>query len=120
MGSRATRLVRYTIYQLTSLTYLLTHLLTHFLTHYLLAVRRVTAKMREMTGLNLVLIDASGIANFDAKHSLWPTWRRLSQKLTDEVGEHNSGLSIQAADTDEIDEAFERVAGAMASAGASG
>jgi hypothetical protein len=36
------------------------------------------------------------------------------------VGEHNSGLSIQAADTDEIDEAFERVAGAMASAGASG
>ena len=54
MGSRATRLVRYTIYQLTSLTYLLTHLLTHFLTHYLLAVRRVTAKMREMAGLNLV------------------------------------------------------------------
>ena len=42
--------------------------------------------MREMAGLNLVLIDASGIANFDAKHKLWPTWRRLSQKLTDEVG----------------------------------
>ena len=84
------------------------------------AVRRVTAKMREMTGLSLVVIDASGIANFDAKHTLWPTWRRLSQKLTDEVGERNSGLSIQATDSDEIDEAFERVAGAMASAGASG
>ena len=84
------------------------------------AVARVIGQMSAMVGLNLVLLDASGIANFDAKHKLWPTWRRLSQKLTDEVGEHNSGLNIQAADTDEIDEAFERVAGAMASAGASG
>ena len=88
-------------------------MLTHFLTHYLLAVRRVTAKMREMTGLNLVLIDASGIANFDAKHTLWPTWRRLSQRLTDEVGEHNSGVNIQAAEVSEIDDAFEKIAGRM-------
>ena len=69
--------------------------------------------MREMAGLNLVLIDASGIANFDAKHKLWPTWHSLSQKLTDEVGDGNSGLNIEATNTEEIDEAFEKVAGAM-------
>ena len=86
-------------------------------------LKRAASEAADFTAFDragLVIIDASGIANFDAKHTLWPTWRRLSQKLTDEVGEHNSGLGIQAADTDEIDEAFERVAGAMASAGASG
>ena len=83
------------------------------------AVQKVVASMREMSGLNLVLIDASGIANFNAKHTLWPTWRRLSQKLTDEVGEANSGVNIQAADVSEIDDAFEKIAGAM-SGGAAG
>ena len=53
------------------------------------AVARVVGQMNAMAGLNLVLLDASGIANFNAKHTLWPTWRRLSQRLTDEVGEHN-------------------------------
>ena len=53
------------------------------------AVARVIGQMNAMAGLNLVLLDASGIANFNAKHTLWPTWRRLSQRLTDEVGEHN-------------------------------
>ena len=52
------------------------------------AVDRVIGQMSAMVGLNLVLLDASGIANFNAKHTLWPTWRRLSQRLTDEVGEH--------------------------------
>merc|ERR1712100_940130 len=83
------------------------------------AVKRVVDSMRAMTGLNLVIIDASGIANFDAKHMLWPTWHRMSQKLTDEVGEGNMGLNIQASDVSEIDEAFEKVAGAM-SGGAAG
>ena len=77
------------------------------------AVQKVVAPMREMSGLNLVLIDASGIANFNAKHTLWPTWRRLSQRLTDEVGEHNSGVNIQAAEVSEIDDAFEKIAGRM-------
>ena len=76
--------------------------------------------MQKLSGLNLVIIDASGIANFDAKHKLWPTWHGLSQKLTDEVGDGNLGLNIEATNTEEIDEAFEKVAGAMASAGASG
>ena len=61
----------------------------------------------------VVLLDASGIANFNAKHTLWPTWRRLSQRLTDEVGEHNSGVNIQAAEVSEIDDAFEKIAGRM-------
>ncbi len=84
------------------------------------AVEKVIASMQKLSGLNLVIIDASGIANFDAKHKLWPTWHSLSQKLTDEVGDGNSGLNIEATNTEEIDEAFEKVAGAMASAGASG
>ena len=76
--------------------------------------------MKAVHGLNLVIIDASGIANFDAKHKLWPTWHRMSTRLTDEVGDANTGLNIEAANVDEIDEAFERIAGAMASGGASG
>ena len=44
---------------------------------------------------------------------MWPTWRTLSKRLTDEVGEKNTGLNIQAADEGNIDEAFEMVAGAM-------
>ena len=77
------------------------------------AVTRVIGRMSAMVGLNLVLLDASGIANFNAKHTLWPTWRRLSQRLTDEVGEHNSGVNIQAAEVSEIDDAFEKIAGRM-------
>ena len=77
------------------------------------AVARVVGAMNAMVGLNLVLLDASGIANFNAKHTLWPTWRRLSQRLTDEVGEHNSGVNIQAAEVSEIDDAFEKIAGRM-------
>ena len=73
-----------------------------------------------VAGLNLVIIDASGIANFDVKHSLWPTWHKLSQKLTDEVGDANTGLNIEATNVNEIDEAFEKVAGAMAGGGAAG
>ena len=44
----------------------------------------------------------------------------MSAKLTDEVGDANTGLNIQATDVSEIDEAFEKVAGAMASGGAAG
>jgi len=83
------------------------------------AAQEVIDTMQTMSGLNLVVIDASGIANFDIKHTLWPTWHRLSQKLTDDVGEANTGLNIQAARVSEIDEAFEKVAGAM-SGGAAG
>ena len=43
----------------------------------------------------------------------------LSTQLTDEVGEHNMGLNIQAADVSEIHDAFEKIAGAM-SGGAAG
>ena len=77
------------------------------------AVNGVLSTTQAMAGLSLVIIDASGIANFNAKHSLWPTWRKMSSKLTDEVGELNAGLNIQAANVSEIDEAFEKVAGAM-------
>jgi hypothetical protein len=51
---------------------------------------------------------------------LWPTWHKLSQKLTDEVGHANTGLNIEATNVNEIDEAFEKVAGAMAGGGAAG
>jgi hypothetical protein len=64
-------------------------------------------------GLSFVIIDASGIANFNTKHTMWPTWRKMSQKLTDECGEKNMGLNISAKDVNEIDEAFEKVAGQM-------
>jgi len=84
------------------------------------AVSKTVAKMKAVHGLNLVIIDASGIANFDPKQKLWPTWHRMSTRLTDEVGDGNTGLNIEAANVDEIDEAFEKVAGAMASGGASG
>merc|ERR1711924_322816 len=77
------------------------------------AVSGVVQAMQEMAGLNLVVIDAHGIANFNAKHSMWPTWHKMSQRLTDEVGEANVGLNIEATNVSEIDEAFERVAGAM-------
>ena len=85
------------------------------------AVARVTQLMASVHGLHLVVVDASAIpgANFNPKHSLWPTWRRLAQRLTDDVGEANVGLSIQAADVGEIDDAFEKIAGAM-SGGAAG
>ena len=73
----------------------------------------VLEQTRSMSGFNLVIIDAHGIANFNAKHSMWPTWHKMSTKLTDEVGDANSGINIQANDTAEIDEAFEKVAGAM-------
>ena len=78
-------------------------------------MQQVTDKMKAMDGLNLVIIDASGIpgANFDPKHWLWPTWHKLSKRLTDEVGDANTGLNIQATQAEEIDEAFEKVAGAM-------
>merc|ERR1712216_1018810 len=66
-------------------------------------------KMRAISGLNLVIIDASGIANFNAKHTMWPTWHRLSHKLTDQCGDDNSGINIAAANVSEIDEAFEKV-----------
>ena len=71
-----------------------------------------------MQGMNLVLIDASEIGNFNRKHTMWPTWRTLSKRLTNEVGEANTGLNIQAAEESQIDEAFDKVAGAM-SGGAS-
>ena len=83
------------------------------------AASGLIGRMRAMSGLNLVLIDASEIGNFNAKHTMWPTWRALARRLTDEVGERNTGLHIQASDTSEIDEAFELVAGAM-SGGAAG
>jgi hypothetical protein len=69
--------------------------------------------MQEMRGLHLVIIDAHGIANFNAKHTMWPTWSKMSQRLTDDVGDSNVGLNIEATNVSEIDEAFERVAGAM-------
>ena len=69
--------------------------------------------MRAQSGLNLVLIDAHEIGNFNAKHTMWPTWRALSRRLTSEVGERNVGLNIQAAEQSQIDEAFDKVAGAM-------
>jgi len=75
--------------------------------------------MRAMRGLNLVLIDASAIGNFNVKHTMWPTWRALSKRLTNEIGENNTGLNIQAAEESQIDEAFDKVAGAM-TGGASG
>ena len=81
--------------------------------------RNVNNKFSVKYHLNLVLIDASELANFNAKHTMWPTWRTLARRLTDEVGERNTGLHIQASDTSEIDEAFELVAGAM-SGGAAG
>jgi hypothetical protein len=37
----------------------------------------------------------------------------MSQRLTDDVGDSNVGLNIEATNVSEIDEAFERVAGAM-------
>ena len=42
-----------------------------------------------------------------------PTWTRLAQRLTDEVGDHNTGLNIEATEESQIDEAFDKVAGAM-------
>jgi len=77
------------------------------------AVKGVLSTMQAMKELTLVIIDACGIANFNEKHSLWPTWHKMSQKLTDEVGEFNTGINIEAANVSEIDEAFEKVAGAM-------
>jgi len=77
------------------------------------AVSSVVQAMQELTGFNLVIIDAHGIANFNAKHNMWPTWHKMSQRLTDDVGDANVGLNIEATNVSEIDEAFERVAGAM-------
>lgn len=48
------------------------------------AVASVTEAMQAMCGLNFVIIDAHGIANFNAKHPMWPTWHRMSARLTDE------------------------------------
>ena len=77
------------------------------------AAQRLIGSMREQSGLNLVLIDAHELGNFNAKHSMWPTWHALSKQLTDEVGDGNMGLNIQAAEESQIDEAFDKVAGAM-------
>ena len=69
--------------------------------------------MHATSELNLVLIDASEIGNFNQKHHMWPTWRALSRRLTDEVGDGNSALYIDAANEAMIDEAFDKLAGAM-------
>jgi len=82
------------------------------------AAEALLGKLQAMHGMNLVLIDASEIGNFNRKHTMWPTWRALSKRLTNEVGEANTGLNIQAAEESQIDEAFDKVAGAM-SGGAS-
>jgi len=82
------------------------------------AAEALLVKLQAMQGMNLVLIDASEIGNFNRKHTMWPTWRTLSKRLTNEVGEANTGLNIQAAEESQIDEAFDKVAGAM-SGGAS-
>ena len=82
------------------------------------AAEALIHKLQAMHGMNLVVIDASEIGNFNRKHTMWPTWRKLSQRLTSEVGENNTGLNIQAAEESQIDEAFDKVAGAM-SGGAS-
>ena len=77
------------------------------------AAQKVIGAMQATSELNLVLIDASEIGNFNKKHQMWPTWRALSKRLTDEVGDANSGLNIQAAEESQIDEAFDKLAGAM-------
>ena len=77
------------------------------------AASQLIGQMQATTGLNLVVIDAHEIGNFNKKHHMWPTWQRLSQRLTDEVGDGNTGLNIQATDESQIDEAFDKVAGAM-------
>ena len=83
------------------------------------AAEQLIGTMRGTSGLNLVVIDAHEIGNFNKKHHMWPTWQRLSQRLTDEVGEGNVGLNIQATDESQIDEAFDKVAGAMQGGAAS-
>lgn len=83
------------------------------------AVSGVLGAMQKMSGLHFVVIDASGIANFNAKHTMWPTWRKMSYKLTDECGKHNTGMNIEAGAVEEIDEAFEKVAGEMTGGAAS-
>ena len=77
------------------------------------AAERLIESMHAQTSLNLIVIDASEIGNFNRKHHMWPTWRKLSHRLTDEVGEGNKALNIEAANESEIDAAFEKVAGAM-------
>ena len=83
------------------------------------AASNLIKSMQNTSALNLVMIDAHEIANFNKKHHMWPTWQKLSKRLTDEVGEGNTGLNIEAKEVTEIDEAFDKVAGAM-SGGASG
>ena len=83
------------------------------------AAEQLLGTMHATSGLNLVVIDAHEIGNFNKKHHMWPTWQRLSQRLTDEVGEGNVGLNIQATDESQIDEAFDKVAGAMQGGAAS-
>jgi len=77
------------------------------------ATKQLISTMQATTELNLVLIDASEIGNFNQKHHMWPTWRALSRRLTDEVGDGNSALYIDAANEAMIDEAFDKLAGAM-------
>ena len=77
------------------------------------AAQQLIGSMQATNGLNLVLIDAHEIANFNSKHPLWPTWHKIARQLTDEVGDANTSLYIEAADESMIDEAFEKVAGAM-------
>jgi len=77
------------------------------------ATKQLMSTMQATSELNLVLIDASEIGNFNQKHHMWPTWRALSRRLTDEVGDGNSALYIDAANEAMIDEAFDKLAGAM-------
>jgi hypothetical protein len=77
------------------------------------AADELIGKMHSTKGLNLVIIDAHELGNFNKKHHMWPTWQRLSQRMTNEVGDGNTGLNIEAAEESQIDEAFDKVAGAM-------
>ena len=72
------------------------------------AAQQLIGSMQATNGLNLVLIDAHEIANFNSKHPLWPTWHKIARQLTDEVGDANTSLYIEAADESMIDEAFEK------------
>ena len=75
--------------------------------------QQLVGALQATRGLNLVLVDAHEVANFNPKQPLWPTWRKVARRLTDEVGSGNTGLFIEAADEGMIDEAFEKVGGAM-------
>ena len=84
------------------------------------AVDLAITMMSAMQQFWMVIIDAHEIGQYRPQHTLWPTWLRLSKKLTDQVGADNHGLNISASNQGAITEAFKQVETAMEAGGAAG